>query len=152
MHMEGSIKNEPIHDLDSIVRSARHAHSGSLQIGPTRNNFLTEDDKVNLNIDHDNIEPSSPRSRMVKHQPVQDAIKEEDEIQETGNNVLTQKDYLKMQIQSLWAQYDTEDLDMLDKIEAANFVTEILTNHGHDAPSLEQFNSCFQNYEDGGNI
>jgi hypothetical protein len=151
LHVEGSIKNDNP-DLDAIVRSARTAHSGSLQIGPTRNNFLTEEDKMNLNLDHDNVEPGSPQDRLGKHRPVQDAIKEEDEGQETGANALTQKDYLKLQIDSLWAQYDTDELGHLDNIEAANFVTQILKSHGHDAPSFEQLNKCFQEFQEEGNI
>lgn len=167
MQFEGSIKNGSIKndnlDLDAIVRAARTAHSGSLQIGPTRNFMAFEEvkeeniTKVNLNLGAQTPakaepEAGSPQDRLGKHRPVQDAIKEEDEGQETGANALTQKDYLQLQIEALWAQYDTDGLGHLDNIEAANFVSQILKSHGHDAPSFEQLNKCFQEFQDDGNI
>jgi|DEB0MinimDraft_12_1074336.scaffolds.fasta_scaffold108163_1 Ca2+-binding EF-hand superfamily protein len=58
-----------------------------------------------------------------------------------------QKDYIHSQIKTLWSKYDSEGLDMLDKIETANFLTEILSSHGLSSPGLDKINKFFRNYD-----
>ena len=55
-----------------------------------------------------------------------------------------QKDYIHSQIKTLWSKYDSEGLDMLDKIETANFLTEILSSHGLSSPGLDKINKFFR--------
>jgi len=47
----------------------------------------------------------------------------------------------------MWDKYDCEDLGSLDKIEIANFLTEILTSHGEGMPSLEKVTRAFNEFD-----
>lgn len=37
------------------------------------------------------------------------------------------KDYIKEQVNAIWSKYDIDNSNVLDKIETANFLNEILT-------------------------
>ena len=85
------------------------------------------------------------------------SIKEVDEgdLQELDNQgintkrmALMQKDYCRMQIMSMWSKYDIENCGMLDKIESANFLTEILTAHGLAIPTMDQINKYFNQFDE----
>ena len=53
-----------------------------------------------------------------------------------------------MQIMTMWSKYDIENCGMLDKIETANFLTEILTAHGLSIPTMDQINMYFNDFDE----
>ena len=47
----------------------------------------------------------------------------------------------------IWDKYDVDYSGVLDKIESANFLNEILTAQGLGPPSMEQFNRFFSAFD-----
>ena len=50
-------------------------------------------------------------------------------------------------VNRIWKKYDTDRSGMLDKIETANFLNEILTTQNMGSPSMEQFNMFFSEFD-----
>jgi Ca2+-binding EF-hand superfamily protein len=64
------------------------------------------------------------------------------------------KNFIARQVMQLWENYDFENCGYLDKIEAANLVTEIMQNNNMVIPNVDQINSAFLRFDinDTGNI
>lgn len=58
-----------------------------------------------------------------------------------------EKDFIKDQVNEIWSKYDVDDSGVLDKIETANFLNEILTAQGQGPPTMEQFNMFFAEFD-----
>ena len=73
------------------------------------------------------------------------------EESETNENyytpLLSQKNYLQNQVQSLWSKYDITDCGSLDKFESLAFLTELLQTHSFTKPDSDQFTFYFQQYD-----
>ena len=60
---------------------------------------------------------------------------------------LGSKKYIMDQVNKIWDKYDSDRSGVLDKIESANFLNEILTAQGMGPPSMEQFNMFFSEFD-----
>lgn len=67
---------------------------------------------------------------------------------------MVDKNFIARQVMQLWENYDFENCGYLDKIEAANLVTEIMQNNNMVIPNVDQINSAFLRFDinDTGNI
>lgn len=90
-----------------------------------------------------------------KQQPViYDSIKEvdESETQDAVVNKVTQdseidQSYILAQVNKIWDKYDVDYSGVLDKIESANFLNEILRAQGKGPPTMEEFNRFFAEFD-----
>ena len=154
--------------IGNFKKAAQTTRKASLAApkSPMGNNFMKDDkvDEEDSNFEDGGgpIEPHQSSSGHgndnTKHFNIHGSIKEEDESsqqdsRQPANNLhskhlsLMQNDYVKLQIESLWEKYDSDHQDMLDKIETANFLTEILVSHGLSSPGLDKINRFFRNYD-----
>lgn len=73
------------------------------------------------------------------------------EESETNENyytpLLSQKNYLQNQVQSLWSKYDIDGCNTLDKFESLAFLTELLQTHSFSKPDSDQFTFYFEQYD-----
>ena len=90
-----------------------------------------------------------------KQQPVvYDSIKEVDES-ETQDAVVNKapqdseidQSYILGQVNRIWDKYDVDFSGVLDKIESANFLNEILRAQGKGPPTMEEFNRFFAEFD-----
>jgi hypothetical protein len=59
----------------------------------------------------------------------------------------SQQEFIRDLVEKLWDNYDTDGSGVLDKIETANFLNEILSAQGQGPPSMEQFKHFFQEFD-----
>ena len=98
------------------------------------------------------------KSNPVAQYNVKESIKEVDEsenLDHTSSKLSPvnhreaegQQKFIRDMVKRIWYKYDTDRSGMLDKIETANFLNEILTTQNMGPPSMEQFNMFFAEFD-----
>lgn len=57
------------------------------------------------------------------------------------------QNYILSQVNKIWDKYDIDYSGVLDKIESANFLNEILRAQGKGPPTMEEFNRFFAEFD-----
>ena len=83
---------------------------------------------------------ASPRRLSTPKVP-QEASRSKEDIE------LEQKNYIRDQVNKIWDKYDLDQSGVLDKIESANFLNEILIAQNMGPPTMEMFNRFFAEFD-----
>ena len=70
-----------------------------------------------------------------------------DEKKKLGTTEQEKKNYIHGLVNKIWSKYDIDNSGVLDKIEAANFLNEILMAQELGPPTMEQFNRFFSEFD-----